>query len=122
MRAVSSWIKGASDDADEDDFVIAMNAQRSGTGEHSVNEILGFQAFAYPKPPSLILNLLRQASNPGDIVLDFFAGSGTTAHAVLALNAENPDEAPAFPGAGRRAGRRPPRPCPGRQAGHRREQ
>ncbi len=94
VRAVSSWIKGASDDADEDDFVIAMNAQRSGTGEHSVNEILGFQAFAYPKPPSLILNLLRQASNPGDIVLDFFAGSGTTAHAVLALNAENPDEAP----------------------------
>ncbi|MFZ6675236.1 site-specific DNA-methyltransferase [Undibacterium sp. Xuan67W] len=94
VRAVSSWIKGASDDADDDDFVVALNAQRSGTGEHSVNEILGFQAFAYPKPPSLMLNLLRQATNPGDTVLDFFAGSGTTAHAVLALNSENLSEIP----------------------------
>ncbi|WP_275450868.1 DNA methyltransferase, partial [Pseudomonas syringae] len=33
--------------------------------------------------------MLSQATRPGDIVLDFFAGSGTTAQAVLALNAED---------------------------------
>ncbi|MBV5332889.1 site-specific DNA-methyltransferase, partial [bacterium] len=33
--------------------------------------------------------LLQQATRPGDIVLDFFAGSGTTGHAVLELNAED---------------------------------
>lgn len=86
VRPVSSWIKGASDDSDAEDSVIQLVAQRSGTGEHSVNEILGFNAFNFPKPPSLMLNLIRQASGPDDIVLDFFAGSGTTGHAVLTAN------------------------------------
>ena len=38
---------------------------------------------------SLIQGLLQQATRPGDTVLDFFAGSGTTGHAVLALNAQD---------------------------------
>ena len=38
--------------------------------------------------------ILLIATNPGDLVLDFFAGSGTTAHAVLKMNAANPDQAP----------------------------
>ncbi len=37
---------------------------------------------------------MAQASRPGDTVLDFFAGSGTTGHAVLALNALEPEQAP----------------------------
>ncbi len=69
--------------------MVGLSAQRSGTGEHSVNEILGFNAFPYPKPMSLIKGLLSQATQPGDIVLDFFAGSGTTGQAVLELNAED---------------------------------
>lgn len=47
------------------------------------------QAFSTPKPTGLIERILRIATNPGDIVLDFFAGSGTTAHAVLKLNQED---------------------------------
>jgi adenine-specific DNA-methyltransferase len=50
--------------------------------------------FSTPKPVRLIERILQIASNPGDLVLDFFAGSGTTAHAVLKMNAANPDEAP----------------------------
>ena len=47
--------------------------------------------FATPKPVKLIKKLLELATNPagGDIVLDSFAGSGTTGQAVLALNAED---------------------------------
>lgn len=45
--------------------------------------------FPYSKPLSLIKNLLLQATRPDDIVLDFFAGSGTTGQAVLELNAED---------------------------------
>ncbi len=45
--------------------------------------------FANPKPPSLIDRILRIATGPDAIVLDSFAGSGTTAHAVLALNKED---------------------------------
>ncbi len=55
-------------------------------------EILGADAeeiFSTPKPVRLIERILRIATKPGDLVLDFFAGSGTTAHAVMKLNAED---------------------------------
>jgi len=42
-----------------------------------------------PKPVGLIKFLLQLGSNKEDIVLDFFAGSATTAHAVLDLNKED---------------------------------
>jgi adenine-specific DNA-methyltransferase len=45
--------------------------------------------FSTPKPVRLIERILRIATNPGDLVLDFFAGSGTTAQALLKLNAED---------------------------------
>ncbi|WP_439870933.1 site-specific DNA-methyltransferase [Pseudomonas syringae] len=89
VRPVSSWIRGAVEDEGTDDLTISLMAQRSGTGEHSVSEILGYNAFPYPKPISLIRNILQQATRPDSTVLDFFAGSGTTGHAVLALNAED---------------------------------
>jgi len=89
VRPVSSWIRGAVEEEVLDEFAVGLSAQRSGTGEHSVNEILGFNAFPFPKPLSLIKGLLFQATRPGDIVLDFFAGSGTTGQAVVELNAED---------------------------------
>ena len=45
--------------------------------------------FDYPKPTALIKTCAKIATGNSDIVLDFFAGSGTTAHAVMALNAED---------------------------------
>jgi len=45
--------------------------------------------FSYPKPLSLIRHLISVASNKDMYVLDFFSGSGTTAHAVMQLNAED---------------------------------
>lgn len=45
--------------------------------------------FSNPKPSTLIDRILRIASGPGDTILDSFAGSGTTAQAVLALNKED---------------------------------
>ena len=45
--------------------------------------------FSTPKPVRLIERILRIATGPDDLVLDFFAGSGTTGHAVLKLNAED---------------------------------
>lgn len=89
VRPVSSWVRGAVEEISIDEFTVGLSSQRSGTGEHSVNEILGFNAFPYPKPLSLIKGLLSQATRPGDTVLDFFAGSGTTGQAVLELNAED---------------------------------
>ena len=61
-------------------------------GARAIAEIFGDRAFNYAKPLSLIKNLLAQATRPGDIVLDFYAGSGTTGQAVLELNAEDGGE------------------------------
>lgn len=47
--------------------------------------------FDTPKPTRLLLRILQIASNEGDIVLDFFSGSATTAHAVMQYNAMTDD-------------------------------
>ncbi len=46
-------------------------------------------AFESPKPEGLLREILRLGASPNAIILDSFAGSGTTAHAVLALNKED---------------------------------
>lgn len=45
--------------------------------------------FVTPKPTRLIQRILQIATNPGDLVLDSFAGSGTTGHAVLQMNEQD---------------------------------
>jgi hypothetical protein len=47
------------------------------------------EVFTTPKPVALVTRILQIATLPGDIVLDSFAGSGTTAHAVLEMNKED---------------------------------
>lgn len=68
----------------------------SGTnqeGATALAAILGKKSFNYPKPPSLIKELIAQATpDKTGLVLDFFAGSGTTAQAVLELNATDSGE------------------------------
>jgi adenine-specific DNA-methyltransferase len=67
----------------------------SGTndeGSKTIKSVFGSKAFNYAKPVSLIRELVRQSTGPGDLVLDFFAGSATTAQAVMELNAEDGGE------------------------------
>ncbi len=58
-----------------------------------IHEILNFpdsaSVFSTPKPLRLLDRILRLSTGPDDLILDFFAGSGTTAHAVMKLNAED---------------------------------
>lgn len=66
----------------------------SGYGDTSkarseLKNILGKDCFNYPKPVNLIKYLIDRVDNPNAIVLDFFAGSGTTGQAVLELNQED---------------------------------
>jgi len=49
----------------------------------------GKSFFDYPKPIELIYRSLILGTNKSDIILDFFSGSATTAHAVMQLNAED---------------------------------
>lgn len=50
--------------------------------------------FVTPKPTRLIERILQISTSPGDLVLDSFAGSGTTGHAVLKLNRATADQEP----------------------------
>ncbi|WQX10076.1 site-specific DNA-methyltransferase [Helicobacter pylori] len=62
----------------------------SDIGANEVRNIFnGEKIFSYPKPTKLINRLIELSTNEGDIILDFFAGSGTTVHAVMELNAED---------------------------------
>lgn len=55
-------------------------------GAKAIKQIFGEAVFPYSKPKSLIEFLASQIMDDGDIMLDSFAGSGTTAHAVLSMN------------------------------------
>ncbi|MCX4243245.1 site-specific DNA-methyltransferase [Paraliomyxa miuraensis] len=62
---------------------------RSEEGTRTLREHLGVAAFDHPKPVALVQRCVRLGAGPGALVLDFFAGSGTTAEAVMALDDED---------------------------------
>src|SRR5699024_4608665 len=61
----------------------------SGNGTKEVEKLLGKKVFNNPKPIELIKDFLLLTTASSSIVLDFFAGSGTTGHAVAQLNKED---------------------------------
>ena len=58
-------------------------------GGNTLKEIFGSMVFDTPKPVSLIERMVKMVPDKNAIVLDSFAGSGTTAHAVLKMNKED---------------------------------
>lgn len=67
------------------DFVLTQDGKRDFENLFGA----GNRLFEYPKPVKLIKHLLRITTNKRSLVLDFMAGTGTTAHAVLELNKED---------------------------------
>ncbi|HAT4210753.1 site-specific DNA-methyltransferase [Clostridium perfringens] len=64
----------------------------SGNGTNEIKQLFeGEKLFSNPKPTNLIIDFLRIVSfnEKEDIILDFFSGSGTTAHATMQLNSED---------------------------------
>lgn len=93
-KPVSTWILPASlkkkDLLEIEDLGEVESFQVGFTSEGTtlLNQIIGTKDFPYPKPLSLIKSLVSQVTDADseDIVLDFYAGSGTTAHAVMDCN------------------------------------
>jgi len=73
--------------------VTLLNIEKVGTtknGTAEIQRIFGDTVFSYPKPSKLLEYLISRFRNCKDfIILDSFAGSGTTAHAVLNLNKQD---------------------------------
>jgi adenine-specific DNA-methyltransferase len=60
---------------------------QTSEGTQAIQELFGEKVFPFAKPSSLMRTLIEQAaSDKGDLILDFFAGSGTTGHAVMEQN------------------------------------
>jgi len=55
-------------------------------GTQEVKSLLNCDAMSFPKPKDLLKTMCQMGLNPSDLILDFFSGSATTAHAVLDLN------------------------------------
>lgn len=86
-QPLSSWVKSAAEkDFESDEESVHIESGFTDEGSKELRRLLGDKAFPYPKPPSLMRGLIDQSTGPGDIVLDFFAGSGTTAQAVVELD------------------------------------
>ena len=70
-----------------------LSGEEYGTTTEGTRILMGLfggrTPFEYPKPVSLVRHILQMSTGPDDIILDSFAGSGTTAHATLALNKED---------------------------------
>ena len=61
----------------------------STSASKNLQQLLGGRIFDYSKPVDLIYFLIKTISENNSIILDFFSGSATTAHAVMQLNAED---------------------------------
>ncbi len=57
--------------------------------KEQIKYLLDANTFDTPKPTDLIQFLVRLVANKNDLILDFFAGSGTTGHAIMQLNTED---------------------------------
>ena len=92
VKPLSSWVdSGArrskeSEEEAEDDEIEILTSGLNAEGGRVLFRIFGKKVMNYPKPPSVIRALVRAATKGDEIVLDSYAGSGTTAHAVLEQN------------------------------------
>ena len=65
------------------------NTINNDYGKKAIKELFGANVMSFPKPPELIKRMVSIGSRSDSIILDFFSGSATTAHAVMQLNAED---------------------------------
>lgn len=88
-QPLSSWIVPRSEDETVDDDTNTIVSGTNDEGAKAIKEVFGAKAFNYAKPVSLIRELIRQTTAPTDLIVDFFAGSATTAQAVMELNVDD---------------------------------
>lgn len=92
------WPKIASGRPRKKQFLFELNESVTGyssiigekyftrDGTNTIQQLFDSRLFEFSKPFEFIQELINQIADPNDIILDSFAGSGTTAHAVLELN------------------------------------
>ena len=72
-------------------FRSIIDGVHTANGTEEIRTIFGAEVFNFPKPTELLRQLIEQVADTGDVVMDFFAGSATTAHAVWLQNSSAND-------------------------------
>ncbi|EMC23176.1 site-specific DNA-methyltransferase [Streptococcus mutans] len=72
-----------------DTLTFIDNAYMNSSATTELKNIFDVVNFSYPKPINFIKQIIKNISSDASIILDFFAGSGTTGHAVAQLNKED---------------------------------
>jgi adenine-specific DNA-methyltransferase len=85
VNPLSTWINNTNEELNENNLQSGLNAE----GTRLLQVIFGSTIFNYSKPVSLLRSLLKAGLDKNDIVLDFFAGSGTTGQALMELNKQD---------------------------------
>ena len=66
--------------------ILEDSSYLTDTATNEIINLFGSKVFSTPKPISLLIDLIDNCTHINEIILDFFAGSGTTAHAVMELS------------------------------------
>jgi adenine-specific DNA-methyltransferase len=80
---------GSEDTKSSISTMLPADVGRTENGNKEIVELFGQKIFSFPKPSSLIKYLIKISGEKDALILDFFAGSGSTAQAVLELNKED---------------------------------
>ena len=88
VNPISTWINENSKLVDNEEIEQLYSGLNS-MGTKEIQNIFEFKVFDYPKPLSLLKSIINQCTDEHDIILDFFSGSSTTAHAIMELNSKD---------------------------------
>lgn len=87
VNPISTWIRALSEETEHEGEILASGMNSEAT--RAIQELFNGKIFEYSKPVSLLKALIAQVTLKDSVILDSFAGSGTTAQAILKLNKED---------------------------------
>ena len=86
MPRLKRYLSEVKQGVNQTSFLDFTEVGHSDEANKEVKELLNGKYFDYPKPVRLLYRLCYLGSSKNDIILDFFSGSSTTAHAIMKLN------------------------------------
>ena len=94
VQPISTWLATSSEKTSNENGIKQLQVGITSEGTKLIKELFEDKLFNYAKPLSLLTTFIQQATSTiapkePDIILDFFSGSATAAHAVMQLNAED---------------------------------
>ena len=88
-KGLRRYVSAAESDKEKSITDLLLDWGDNQDSEKEQIELFGNKYFDYTKPVMLLYNLVKSCTEEEDIIMDFFSGSATTAHAVMKLNAED---------------------------------